>query len=55
MFAAGYAGTDGIFHTGIGPFDATGIGVGYAPCSLLARRVKFDAPLKTLNFNPPRE
>ncbi len=29
VFAGGYGGTDGIFHTGIGPFDATGVGVGY--------------------------
>jgi iron complex outermembrane receptor protein len=29
VFAGGYAGTDGIFHTGIGPFDGTGVGVGY--------------------------
>ena len=29
VFAGGYAGTDGIFHTGIGPFDGNGVGVGY--------------------------
>ncbi len=29
VFAGGYSGTDGIFHTGIGPFDGTGVGVGY--------------------------
>lgn len=30
IFAGGYSGTDGIFHTGIGPFDSDGVGVGYA-------------------------
>src|SRR6185295_18586079 len=29
VFAGGWAGTDGIIHTGIGPFDMTGVGVGY--------------------------
>ena len=29
VFAGGYSGTDGIFHTGIGPFDGDGVGVGY--------------------------
>ena len=28
-FAGGYSGTDGIIHTGIGPFDMTGVGVTY--------------------------
>lgn len=28
-FAGGYAGTDGIIHTGIGPFDMEQIGLGY--------------------------
>jgi outer membrane receptor protein involved in Fe transport len=31
VFAGGYAGTDGIIHSGIGPFDmAGGVGLGYA-------------------------
>ncbi|MBA3268882.1 MAG: TonB-dependent receptor plug domain-containing protein, partial [Acidobacteria bacterium] len=31
VFAGGYAGTDGIIHTGIGPFDMDGgVGLGYA-------------------------
>lgn len=29
VFAGGYSGTDGMFHTGLGPLDATGVGVGY--------------------------
>ena len=29
VFAGGYSGTDGIFHTGIGPFDSDGVGIGY--------------------------
>ncbi len=29
VFAGGYSGTDGIFHTGIGPFDGDSVGVGY--------------------------
>ena len=29
VFAGGYSGTDGIIHTGIGPFDMTGVGVAY--------------------------
>ncbi|MGH9200258.1 MAG: TonB-dependent receptor plug domain-containing protein, partial [Vicinamibacterales bacterium] len=28
-FAGGYGGTDGIIHTGIGPFDITGLGLSY--------------------------
>jgi iron complex outermembrane receptor protein len=30
VMEGGYSGTDGIFHTGIGPFDSDGVGVGYA-------------------------
>lgn len=29
VFAGGYGGTDGIIHTGIGPFDMDGVGVSY--------------------------
>ena len=29
VFEGGYSGTDGIIHTGIGPFDMTGVGLGY--------------------------
>ena len=29
VVAGGYSGTDGIIHTGIGPFDITGLGLGY--------------------------
>ena len=29
MFEAGYSGTDGIIHTGIGPFDMTGVNLSY--------------------------
>ena len=42
VFAAGYAGTDGIFHTGIGPFDATGIGVGYGTMRYSRGGLKFN-------------
>ncbi|MCC7123564.1 MAG: TonB-dependent receptor [Acidobacteria bacterium] len=29
VFEGGYSATDGIIHTGIGPFDMTGVGLGY--------------------------
>ncbi|MEZ5289172.1 MAG: hypothetical protein R2712_31085 [Vicinamibacterales bacterium] len=29
MFEGGYSGTDGIIHTGIGPFDMTGVNLSY--------------------------
>lgn len=43
VLAGGWAGTDGIIHTGIGPFDMEGVGVGYATVrySRAALRVNF--------------
>ena len=38
----GYSGTDGMFHTGIGPFDATGVGVGYATMRYSRGGMKFN-------------
>lgn len=42
VLAGGYAGTDGIFHTGIGPFDATGVGVGYGTMRYSRGALKFN-------------
>jgi iron complex outermembrane receptor protein len=42
VFAGGYSGTDGIFHTGIGPFDATGVGVGYGTMRYTRGGLKFN-------------
>ena len=49
VFAAGYAGTDGIFHTGIGPFDATGVGVGYGTMRYTRGTLKFNVFANILN------
>ena len=49
MFAGGYAGTDGIFHTGIGPFDATGVGVGYGTMRYTRGALKFNFFTNILN------
>ena len=49
VFAGGYAGTDGIFHTGIGPFDATGIGVGYGTMRYSRGGLKFNVFTNILN------
>jgi iron complex outermembrane receptor protein len=42
VFAGGYSGTDGIFHTGIGPFDSQGVGVGYATMRYTRGGMKFN-------------
>ena len=42
VLAGGYSGTDGIFHTGIGPFDATGVGVGYGTMRYTRGGLKFN-------------
>ena len=49
MFAGGYAGTDGIFHTGIGPFDANGVGVGYGTMRYTRGGLKFNVFTNILN------
>jgi outer membrane receptor protein involved in Fe transport len=49
VFAGGYAGTDGIFHTGIGPFDATGVGVGYGTMRYSRGGLKFNVFANILN------
>jgi iron complex outermembrane receptor protein len=49
VFAGGYSGTDGIFHTGIGPFDATGVGVGYGTMRYSRGGLKFNFFTNILN------
>lgn len=49
VFAGGYSGTDGIFHTGIGPFDSDGIGVGYASMRYSRGALKFNVFTNQLN------
>ena len=49
VMAGGYSGTDGIFHTGIGPFDATGVGVGYATMRYTRGGLKFNFFTNILN------
>ena len=49
VFAGGYSGTDGIFHTGIGPFDATGVGVGYGTMRYTRGGLKFNVFTNLLN------
>ena len=49
VFAGGYSGTDGIFHTGIGPFDATGVGVGYGTMRYTRGGLKFNFFTNILN------
>jgi iron complex outermembrane receptor protein len=49
VFAGGYSGTDGIFHTGIGPFDADGVGVGYGSMRYTRGGLKFNFFTNILN------
>ena len=49
VFAGGYSGTDGIFHTGIGPFDADGVGVGYGAMRYSRGGLKFNFFTNILN------
>ena len=49
VIAGGYSGTDGIFHTGIGPFDATGVGVGYGTMRYTRGGLKFNFFTNILN------
>jgi outer membrane receptor protein involved in Fe transport len=39
---AGFSGTDGIIHTGIGPFDITGLGLGYGTMRYTRGTLKFN-------------
>ncbi|MEY4095630.1 MAG: Colicin receptor precursor [Acidobacteriota bacterium] len=49
VFAGGYSGTDGIFHTGIGPFDSDGVGIGYGSIRYTRGGLKFNAFTNQLN------
>jgi iron complex outermembrane receptor protein len=49
VFAGGYSGTDGIFHTGIGPFDGNGVGIGYGTMRYTRGALKFNVFTNQLN------
>jgi outer membrane receptor protein involved in Fe transport len=49
VFAGGYSGTDGIIHTGIGPFDMDGVGVGYGTMRYTRSAMKFNVFTNILN------
>ena len=49
VFSGGYSGTDGIFHTGIGPFDATTVGIGYGTMRYTRGGLKFNVFANILN------
>jgi outer membrane receptor protein involved in Fe transport len=49
VFAGGYSGTDGIFHTGIGPFDGDGVGIGYGTMRYTRGGLKFNVFTNILN------
>lgn len=49
VFAGGYSGTQGIFHTGIGPFDSDGVGVGYGTMRYSRGAMKFNVFTNILN------
>jgi outer membrane receptor protein involved in Fe transport len=42
VLAGGYAATDGIIHTGIGPFDMDGVGLGYATMRYSRNALRFN-------------
>ena len=42
VMAGGYSGTDGIIHTGIGPFDMTGVSVSYGTMRYTRNAFKFN-------------
>ncbi len=48
-FAGGYSGTDGIIHSGIGPFDMTGVGVTYGTMRYSRSAFKFNVFTNILN------
>ena len=50
MFAGGYAGTEGIIHSGIGPFDMNrGVGLGYATMRYTRNALRFSVFSNILN------
>ncbi|MGH9174030.1 MAG: TonB-dependent receptor plug domain-containing protein, partial [Vicinamibacterales bacterium] len=50
VFAGGYAGTEGIIHTGIGPFDMDGgVGLGYGTMRYARGPLKFNVFTNILN------
>ena len=50
VFAGGYSGTEGIFHTGIGPFDAQkNVGVGYGTMRYSRGALRFNVFTNILN------
>jgi outer membrane receptor protein involved in Fe transport len=50
VFAGGYAGTEGIIHTGIGPFDMDrGVGLGYATMRYSRNALRFNVFTNLLN------
>ena len=49
VFAGGYGGTDGIIHTGIGPFDMTGVGVSYGTMRYSRKALKVNVFTNILN------
>ncbi len=49
VFAGGYSGTDGIIHTGIGPFDMTGVAVTYGTMRYTRNAFKFNFFTNMLN------
>ena len=50
VFAGGYAGTEGIIHTGIGPFDMDrGVGLGYATMRYSRNALRFNFFTNLLN------
>jgi outer membrane receptor protein involved in Fe transport len=49
VFAGGYSGTDGMFHTGIGPFDAESVAVGYGTMRYTRGALKFNLYTNQLN------
>lgn len=49
VLSGGYSGTDGIFHTGIGPFDANQVGIGYASMRYTRGGLRFNVFTNQLN------
>lgn len=50
VFGGGYAGTEGIIHTGIGPFDMNrGVGLGYATMRYTRQALRFNVFTNILN------
>ncbi len=51
VFEGGYSGTEGIIHTGIGPFDITDFGIGYATMRYTRGALKFNFFTNLLDGN----